>query len=201
MHGIKTLLPTAILSAVFAGMLVFALTRYLAPITHAPTQNALITTYYTATLATLVAPDILRAKFDAKENSFVLVDLRSSDEYTKEHIVTAQNIPAYKNETTPAYDEKDRIINSFRELTIQNPGRDIIVYDYNAPSMTSDTVGAILATQGIFVKKLTIGWNEWRYFWTLWNHEHDWGKTDSEDYLTRGSDPGLLHDNSTSTSQ
>lgn len=25
----------------------------------------------------------------------------------------------------------------------------------------------------IQVKTLNIGWNEWRHFWTLWNHEYE----------------------------
>ena len=49
--------------------------------------------------------------------------------------------------------------------------------------MTGRKMGKLLAEHEIFVKHLAIGWNEWRYFWTQWNHEHEWGNTKVEDYV------------------
>lgn len=46
-------------------------------------------------------------------------------------------------------------------------------------------------------KQLGIGWNEWRYYWTLWNHEPEWNTTNVLDYVVSGKDPGMpkLRDN------
>ena len=50
----------------------------------------------------------------------------------------------------------------------------------------------ILADEGIYVKHLGIGWNEWRYHWELWNHYHEWETTDMMDYVASGSEPGSV---------
>jgi hypothetical protein len=49
--------------------------------------------------------------------------------------------------------------------------------------MTGRKVGKILANNGIFVKHLNIGWNEWRHDWNAWNHEHEWNTTTVQNYL------------------
>lgn len=59
-------------------------------------------------------------------------------------------------------------------------------------AMTGRKAGQMLAEKGIYVKHLGIGWNEWRYFWNLWNHEHEWDKTKVEDYVATGTEPGFL---------
>lgn len=59
------------------------------------------------------------------------------------------------------------------------------------PCMTGRKIGKLLVENGMYVKHLGIGWNEWRYFWTLWNHEGDWNTTNVEDYIWTGSEPGV----------
>jgi len=39
--------------------------------------------------------------------------------------------------------------------------------------MTGRKIGKMLAEKEIYVKHPNIGWNEWRYYWNLWNHELD----------------------------
>ncbi len=56
--------------------------------------------------------------------------------------------------------------------------------------MTGRKVGKILAENDVFVQHLGVGWNEWRYFWTMWNHEHEWDITNPEDYIASGPNPG-----------
>ena len=73
-------------------------------------------------------------------------------------------------------------MNSFRELRAANPDKDFIVYCYSIPCMTGRKVGKMLVDHDIYVKHLGIGWNEWRYFWTLWNHAHEWNQTNVMDY-------------------
>jgi len=156
-----------------------------------PTTEDLIKEFYDVENAVHVSPHSLRQKMSkGKLDDYVLVDLRSPHEYEKEHIVTAVNIPAYKDPDTPAYEEKGRIIEQFRELIKNNPNKEIIVYCYSMPCMTGRKIGKMLAENGMYVKHLGIGWNEWRYFWNLWNHDSE-SPTKGEDFVVSGNDPGV----------
>ncbi|MCC6639088.1 rhodanese-like domain-containing protein [Candidatus Falkowbacteria bacterium] len=150
-------------------------------------KESLVAAFYATENAVSVSPHGLRGKMDKGDTSFILVDLRSQEEYEKEHIIGAINIPAYKNKTKSAYDEVDRIVSSFKALP---QDKEIIMYCYSIPCMTSRKVGDMLAKEGIYAKHLNIGWNEWRYFWNLWNHEHEWNATKAEDYIMKGKEPG-----------
>jgi len=152
------------------------------------TQSDYIKDFYLTENAVHISPHGLRGKMDKGVADFVLVDLRSAQEYEKEHIIGAINIPAYKDPDTSAYDEVDRIVGNFSKLS---KDKDIIVYCYSVPCMTGRKIGKMLVEHGIFVKALGIGWNEWRYFWNLWNHEHEWNQTDVMDYIATGKDPGI----------
>lgn len=152
------------------------------------TSNELIYDFYATENTVYISPHSLRRKMDKGDKSYVLVDLRSPQEYEKEHIIGAVSIPAYKDPDTSAYEEVDRIVNQFKQLP---KDKDIIVYCYSMPCMTGRKVGLMLAEHGIFVKHLGIGWNEWRYFWTLWNHEHEWSITKPEEYIFSGKEPGV----------
>lgn len=182
--SIKIIAVSALIGGLVGSGVTFALLRF-----QGPTANDLIKEFYLTENAVLVSPHSLRKMMDKGETNYVLVDLRSSQEYEKEHIVGAVNIPAYKDPDTSAYEEKDRIVAEFKKLGAS--GRDIIVYCYSTPCMTGRKVGKILVDKGIFVKHLGIGWNEWRYFWTLWNHEHEWETTNPGDYLVSGKEPGV----------
>jgi len=152
------------------------------------TKQELIKDFYLTENAVHVSPHHIRKGMDKGDKSFVLFDLRSKQEYEKEHIVGAINIPAYKDPDTSAYKDVDRIIKSFSQIS---KDKDIIVYCYSIPCMTGRKVGKMLAEKNIFVKHLGVGWNEWRYFWNLWNHEHEWEDTDVKDYIAAGSKPGV----------
>ncbi len=151
-------------------------------------ENELIKEFYDIENAVHISPHGLRGKMDKGDQSYILVDLRSQEEYEKEHIIGAVNIPAYKDKNTPAYEEKERIINSFKLLS---GDKDVIVYCYSMPCMTGRKIGKLLADNGIYVKHLGIGWNEWRYFWNFWNHEHELKLTKPEEYIFSGKEPGI----------
>ena len=150
-------------------------------------KESLIKNFYLTETEVYVSPHSLRLKMDSGVNDYILVDLRSQEEYEKEHIIGAINIPAYKNKTTSAYGETERIVNEFSKL---QEDKEIIVYCYSIPCMSGRKIGRILAENGIYVKHLGIGWNEWRYFWNLWNHEHEWNQTTVMDYIATGKEPG-----------
>ncbi len=125
---------------------------------------------------------------DSGATNFILVDLRSQEEYEKEHIAGAINIPAYKDKDTSDYGAVDRIVTAFSQLP---KDKEIITYCYSIPCMTGRKIGKILAEHDLYVKTLGIGWNEWRYFWNLWNHEHEWNQTLASDYVVSGPEPGV----------
>jgi len=176
---------------IILGSIAGSITTYTILKLQTPTQEDLIKEFYSVETAVLVSPHGLRKAMDNGDESFILVDLRSEEEYIEEHIIGAVNIPAYKDRDNSDYGAVDRIVNSFRELKMENPGKDIIAYCYSIPCMTGRKVGKILAENDIYVKELGIGWNEWRYFWTLWNHPHEWDATNVEDYVFSGTEPGI----------
>ncbi len=151
-------------------------------------ENSLIEEFYLTQNAVYVSPHSLRTKMDKGIKDYILVDLRSREEYEKEHIIGAINIPAYKDKRTSAYDDVDRIVGEFSKLP---KNKETIVYCYSMPCMSGRKIGKLLAENGIYVKQLGIGWNEWRYFWNLWNHEYEWNLTNITDYIATGKGPGI----------
>jgi len=179
---IKVIIISAIIGGIAGSGMTLAFNNF-----NKPAANDLIKEFYNVENAVYVSPHSLRQKMGRGETgSYILVDLRSREEYEKEHIVTAINIPAYKDPNTPAYEEKERIIGQFNALP---KNKEIIVYCYSMPCMTGRKIGKMLADSGIYVKHLGIGWNEWRYFWNLWNHDGE-TPTKVEDYIVSGKEPG-----------
>lgn len=172
--------------AVISGLLGGALATTLLQLLH-PSDASLIRDFYLTESAVHVSPHGLRKKMDERKTDYVLVDLRSQKEYEREHIVTAVSIPAYSDPDTSAYGDVERIVTAFKALPRDKP---IIVYCYSMPCMTGRKIGKMLAENSIYVQHLGIGWNEWRHFWNLWNHEHEWNDTKVEDYIATGPEPG-----------
>lgn len=181
--------------AIIFGALAGSLTTGLFLNLYIPSQEELIKDFYLTENAVHVSPHHIRKAMDKGDNSFILVDLRSQEEYEREHIVGAISIPAYKDPNTSAYGDVERIVNEFSKLS---KDKEIIVYCYSMPCMTGRKVGQMLAENQIYVKQLGIGWNEWKYYWDLWNHEHEWEATNIEDYVVSGKEPGIpqIKDNS-----
>lgn len=173
--------PIAVLSGLVGG--------YIAIQTIAPDKETLIADFYATENAVHVSPHSLRKKIQEGKSDFVLVDLRSAQEYEKEHVVGAINIPAYSDPDHSAYGDVERIVGAFRNLPT---GKSVIVYCYSIPCMTGRKIGEMLAKEGIYVQHLGIGWNEWRHFWTLWNHEHEWATTKVADFIASGKEPGTF---------
>ncbi len=180
----KIIVFSVIAAAIVGGISGWAIVNF-----RTPTEEELIKEFYLVENAVHVSPHSLRKKMSKGEtDDFVLVDLRSAQEYEKEHVVGAVNIPAYKDPEHSAYDEKDRIVSAFRQLP---KDKEIIVYCYSTPCMTGRKIGKMLAENGIYVKHLGIGWNEWRYSWNLWNHDGEF-PSKAEDYIASGKEPGTV---------
>jgi len=182
---INIIVISAVVGAIVASLVSISIQN-----THKTDQD-LIKEFYAAENAVSVSPHGLRKKMSRGEiDGYVLVDLRSDEEYEKEHIITSVNIPAYRDPNNSAYDEVDRIVGSFKELIENNPGKEIITYCYSIPCMTSRKIGKMLSGHGIYVKHLNVGWNEWRYYWDLWNHDSE-EPSNVFDYVVSGNKPGV----------
>jgi rhodanese-related sulfurtransferase len=168
--------------------LVGAAATYSVLLVRTPSQNELIKDFYDIENAVYASPHSVRKNIGKGDESFILVDLRSQQEYETEHIVGAINIPAYKDPDTSAYGDVDRIVAAFAALP---EDKDIIVYCYSMPCMTGRKIGKMLAEHDIYVKHLGIGWNEWRYYWDLWNHDGE-RQVNASDYIVSGSKPGTI---------
>jgi len=153
---------------------------------HKENSETRIADFYATENAVHVSPHSLRKKMDNGEHDFVLVDLRSAEEYETAHIIGAVNIPAYTDPNHSAYDEVERIVSAFEALP---DDKEVIVYCYSTACMTGRKIGGMLAEHGLFVKYLGIGWNEWRYGFDMWNHDGETPVPASE-YIHAGSEPG-----------
>lgn len=178
---ISVMLPIAFLAGVAGAFLEMHIYR--------PNKASLIRDFYDTENAVHVSPHSIRKKIAEGTHDFILVDLRSAEEYEKEHIVGAINIPAYKDKDHSDYGAIDRIVGEFRKIPTD---KNIIVYCYSIPCMTGRRVGQMLTEHDIYVQHLGIGWNEWRHFWTLWNHEHEWNATKVEEYIASGKESGTF---------
>ncbi len=153
------------------------------------TDEELIKEFYKVENAVHVSPHSVRKNLANSE--VVLVDLRSQEEYETLHIITAVNIPAYANPDKSDYGAVDRIVGAFKEVQAKNPGKDIVVYCYSIPCMTGRKIGKMLLEHDIYVQHLGIGWNEWRYYWKLWNHDGE-KQVNPLDYVASGKEPGVF---------
>ncbi|MEM1700625.1 MAG: rhodanese-like domain-containing protein [Candidatus Anstonellales archaeon] len=143
-------------------------------------QTSTFIKYYEGKYFVEVSPYMLVNRISNQDDSFVLVDLRSELEYSRGHIVGAINIPVVgmDNET---------IVSKFRELVRQNPNKEIIVYCGSASCRLGDRIGYLLSINGINVRKLAVGWNEWKYYPKLFMGDVD---IDMREFIVEGSEPG-----------
>ena len=183
MKNLLTMIMVSFVAGVLAAMVTVVLMR---PGDKQKAPEELIKDYYAAETLVMVSPHHLRKAISkGKTADFILVDLRSQAEYQRAHIAGAINIPAYKDPDHSDYGAVERIVGAFSTLP---QDKEIIVYCYSAPCMTGRKVGKMLTDHGIYVRHLGIGWNEWRYHWQTWNHEHEWDQTKVEGYIHRGGD-------------
>ena len=148
--------------------------------------------YYTDETATMVSPHSIRKRMVSGTDNFVLVDVRSAEEYEREHIVGALSVPAYVDKENSANTDTERVIENFKQIITDNPSKEVIIYCYSSSCMTGRKIGKALADAGVYVKEMTIGWNEWRFFWKQWNYPHEWEDINPADYVATGTEPGTF---------
>jgi rhodanese-related sulfurtransferase len=140
--------------------------------------------YYFTETATLVSPHTMRLNMDKGQVDFVLVDVRAAEDYQRGHIKGAINIP---------FDGKPESVNKFRKA-LEDGKKDrrsyAIVYCYSSACMLGRKTGQELAKQGISVKELSIGYNDWEQEHTVWNNPGE--IYDINNYIISGGEPGEL---------
>lgn len=146
------------------------------------TEEAKIAAYYANSAATLVSPHNIRERMSHSKEDFILVDTRAEEDYLREHIVTAISIDTGR--------DLDIVLADFEKLIAENPDKEIIIYCYSAACMNGRKAGNFLAENGVYVKEMTIGWNEWRYGWEMWNYDTEWDTYKVENFVTSGEEPG-----------
>jgi rhodanese-related sulfurtransferase len=176
---------------IIIGFVLGALTVYLALTANlqdsAVTEDQKIASYYENAVATLVSPHSIREKMlHGTNGGIILVDVRAEEDYIREHISTAINIDTGR--------ALDVVLQDFKDLEVENPGKEIIIYCYSAACMNGRKAGHFLAENDVYIKEMTIGWNEWRYDWEMWNYDTEWGEVKVEDFVTVGTEPGVIPD-------
>ena len=184
----KTLLIGAVLGALGVFLYLQA-NPQLAP-TASLTEEDKITAYYANSAATLVSPHNIRERMSHSKEDYVLVDVRAEADYLREHVVTAINIDTGR--------DLDVVLTEFQQLLADNPDKEIIIYCYSAACMNGRKAGNFLASNGVYVKEMTIGWNEWRYDWEMWNYDTEWEFVKVEDFVVAGTEPGTVPDSAKS---
>jgi len=110
----------------------------------------------------------------SKRNKVILIDVRSPEEYKKEHIIGAISYPLYTIQNgTVKYRESDLL--STDGLDKAKP---TVVYGPSNSFQRQQAFVSELKKQGFNAKLLAVGWNELRHFQNMWIPEGLWGKID-----------------------
>lgn len=136
--------------------------------------------YHSGNVAALQSPHGLRLRIDEGDESFILVDVRKQEFYERGHIVGAVHISTDQT--------KAEVLEDFQKLKEENPGKEIIIYCYSASCMNGRKVSQWLLQNNLFVKELTIGYNEWEQSPEIWNYPQE--EYNINDYIVTGSEPG-----------
>lgn len=148
------------------------------------TEAELQADYYVTETATMVSPHGVRLKMDSGEVDFVLIDVRSAEDYKLGHIRGAINIP---------FDGSDEAIEKIRQAIEEgkkerrNYG---LIYCYSYACTLGRKTGKTLAQHGISVKEMTVGYGDWERLHHVWNNPGE--VYDIEDYIERSDQPGEL---------
>lgn len=128
-------------------------------------------------------PMILLEKIKKGDRDYKLVDIRSFDEYDQGHIKTAISIPVYGTNLIKKDGSLDigLVKRSFREKT--RGAKLVIIYGQTQFSAYPQQVASSIDRGGSKLKVLSIGWNEWAHFKTLWVPENRWDNVDPAEYI------------------
>ncbi len=145
-----------------------------------PTEHNSREDFYNGTVATLVSPHHLREELErGNAKKYLIIDTRQREDYLAGHIITAINI-----------EPTHTMVDEFKEVMQKYPEREVVVYCYTHVCMRGKKIGKTLAENGVYVRELGIGFNEWKNFWREWNYESEWSDIQIEEFIHEGEEPG-----------
>lgn len=108
-------------------------------------------------------PLLLASKLKKGDNDFLLIDIRSKEDYEKGHIVNAVNLPVFG---TVLMSESGTLNKEGIEKALTGiiqGDKIVILYGQNAYSTTPTTIANLLIGQYPNIKPLAIGFDEWAF--------------------------------------
>lgn len=106
-------------------------------------------------------PLLLASKLRKNETDFEVVDIRSTAEFQKGHILSAKNVPVYDTIliTKSGGVDQEGVKKAFKDY-MDSP-KLLIVYAHSSYSTIPAEIAAILSSDIKKVKALAVGWEEW----------------------------------------
>ncbi len=102
-----------------------------------------------------------------------VIDVRSSEEFMKEHIRGAINISLAESIDNALVEER---------LAGREKNIPVVIYGNTAYSLEPRLLARYLYDKGFKAEPLAVGWNEWRHFVTLWLPESQWDIVSVDDF-------------------
>jgi len=127
-------------------------------------------------------PVVLAGKIKKGDSDYVLIDLRSQEEYDDGHITSAISVPVYGTELlkTDGTIDAGMVKEAFRGKLDKKIA---VLYGHSAYSSFPYEVAAVLDRGGRKVKVLGLGWNEWAHFKASWVPEVLWDSLDNDQFV------------------
>lgn len=115
-----------------------------------------------------------------QNNNIIFLDIRSAQEYKKEHIKYAVSVPFYtiENDRINYIDVQEGI----KKISIDK-SRLLVLYGPSTSFQPQQMIVSELKKKGYTAQLLAIGWNELRHFQNIWIPEGLWGKIDVNSIL------------------
>ncbi len=125
-------------------------------------------------------PIVLLEKIRMGSDDYLLIDIRTLEEYENGHIKTALSMPVYGTELVDENGEVDS--GRIRKAVNENFGNKemIIVYGHSQHSELSRKVADSIGGKAV---ALGVGWNEWAHFKQWWVPERLWNDVDLSNFV------------------
>lgn len=108
-----------------------------------------------------IDPVMVKELIDSSEKSYIIIDIRSADEYKQKHIKGAINIPSYSDPKNiyQSLTNKNQELNKQSKKLIGK--KLIVVYGYHPEADITYDMVEFFKKMGITVRILNISWYEW----------------------------------------
>ncbi|MFH0773125.1 MAG: rhodanese-like domain-containing protein [bacterium] len=147
-------------------------TIFRAPLTISPVSR-MATEYFD--------PLDIAVELHKKKSDIIFLDIRSADEYKKEHIKRALSLPVYAIKNG-----KMEYIN-ITTLSLKgiDQSKQVIIYGPSSSFQKQQTLLIELKKKGYTAQLLAVGWNELRHFQNIWIPEGLWGALNVNSFIDK----------------